>query len=89
MLLLLLSYLWLAVVVSPAADTAQRDSGMVILPVEVLGEDGTTIERTLSSPANRANVHEPYGCRYTGSDTRSRRASRLMTAHGFPSAMTP
>jgi hypothetical protein len=68
MLLFLLSYLWLAAIV-PAADTAQPDSGIVVLPVEVLGENGTTAERTLSLSSEqneraRAVWLQVHGVRY-------------------------
>ena len=70
MLLLLLTYFWLATIVPPAADTAQPDSGIVILPVEVLGEDGTIAERTLSlsreqSQRARAIWAQVHGIRYS------------------------
>lgn len=69
MWLLLLTYLWLTTIVPPAADTAQPDSGTVVLPVEVLGEDGTTVERTLSlsreqSQRARAIWLQVHGVRY-------------------------
>ncbi len=68
MWLLLLSYLWLTPIV-PAAHAAQPDSGIVVLPVEVLGEDGTTAERTLSlsleqSERARAIWLQIHGVRY-------------------------
>ena len=68
MLLWLLSCLWLTAIF-PSAGAGQPDSGIVVLPVEVLGEDGTTAERTLSlSPEQsrraRALWLQVHGVRY-------------------------
>jgi hypothetical protein len=68
MLLLFLSYLLLTAVV-PSADTLQPDSDIIVLPVEVLGEDGTIAERTVNlsreqSRRARALWLQVHGVRY-------------------------
>jgi hypothetical protein len=47
MWLVLLSYLWLSLLARPV-EIAEPRSSPILLPIEVLGEDGTTVDRTLN-----------------------------------------